>query len=106
MWRNWNPLNPPINEQSSDDEVNNYQSADEAGPSNLVSPNRPHQSPSASPRALLRPDPPTTREVLGRVEQRLRNLPNSREERAEARKAELEAAEEAKRLQEEKEVGV
>ena len=84
MWRNWNPLNPPINEQSSEDE-NNYESPPE-NDHELVSPNRPHQSPSASPRALLRPDPPTVPEVLANVNQRLRNLP-SREERVANRNA-------------------
>ena len=78
MWRNWNPLNPPINpEQSSEEELNNYESADENDPTNLVSPSRPHQSPSASPRALLRPDPPTVPEVLEQVGRSLRNLPNN-----------------------------
>ena len=85
MWRNWNPLNPPINHQSSEDEQNNYESADD-DLNHLVSPNRPHQSPSASPRALLRPDPPTVDEVLAGVEQRLHRLP-TREERAERRNA-------------------
>ena len=94
MWRNWNPLNPPINEQSSEDEQNNYESADEHDPNNLISPNRPHQSPSASPRALLRPDPPRVEEVLAEVTQNLRNLPN-REERVERRNAVRRAQEEA-----------
>ena len=85
MWRNWNPLNPPINPANSSDEgeQNNYESADE---NELVSPNRPHQSPSASPRALLRPDPPLVEEVLQEVEQQLRHLP-SREQRAANRNA-------------------
>ena len=94
MWRNWNPLNPPINEQSSDDEQNNYESAGENDPDNLVSPNRPHQSPSASPRALLRPDPPRVQDVLEEVGQQLRALP-SREERAANRNAVRRAAEAA-----------
>ena len=94
MWRNWNPLNPPINHQSSDDEHNNYESADENNPENLVSPNRPHQSPSASPRALLRPDPPSVDEVLANVNQQLRTLPN-RDERAANRNAHRQAQEAA-----------
>ena len=96
MWRNWNPLNPPINEQSSDDDQNNYESAGENDPDNLVSPNRPHQSPSASPRALLRPDPPRVQDVLEEVGQQLRALP-SREERAANRNAVRAAAEAASR---------
>ena len=89
MWRNWNPLNPPINEQSSEDE-NNYESPLENEPNELVSPSRPHQSPSASPRALLRPDPPRVEEVLQGVQQQLQNLP-SREQRAANRNAVREA---------------
>ena len=78
-------MNPPINQANSsdEDEQNNYESADE---NELVSPNRPHQSPSASPRALLRPDPPRVEEVLQEVEQQLRHLP-SREQRAANRNA-------------------
>ena len=96
MWRNWNPLNPPINPaQSSDEDENNYESAGENNRDNLVSPQRPHQSPSASPRALLRPDPPPVDQVLAEVEQNLRNLP-SRDERAERRNA-VRAQQEAER---------
>ena len=92
MWRNWNPLNPPINDQSSDD----YESPPENNPgaNELVSPSRPHQSASASPRALLRPDPPPVEEVLGQVNQRLRNLP-TREQRVANRNAHREAQEAA-----------
>ena len=93
MWRNWNPLNPPINEQSSEEE-NNYESPPEHDPNELVSPTRPRQSPSASPRALLRPDPPLVEEVLGEVQQQLRDLSN-RQQRADRRdqvRAEAEAA--------------
>ena len=94
MWRNWNPLNPPINNVSSGEEdQNNYESADD-DPHLLVSPNRPHQSASASPRALLRPDPPPAEEVLREVSQQLRALP-SREERVANRNAVREAAEAA-----------
>ena len=95
MWRNWNPLNPPINEQSSDED-NNFESPPEnqPNPSELVSPRRPHQSASASPRALLRPDPLPVQEVLEQVDQRLRNLPN-REQRVANRAAHREAQEAA-----------
>ena len=89
MWRNWNPLNPPINDQSSGED-HDYESAGENDPNNLVSPNRPHQSPTASPRALLRPDPPPVEEVLQEVQQQLRSLP-TREERAANRNAVREA---------------
>ena len=96
MWRNWNPLNPPINPgQSSEDEQNNYESADENDLNNLVSPNRPHQSPTASPRALLRPDPPPVEEVLQEVGQQLQNLHPNRQQRAERRNALRQAEEEA-----------
>ena len=91
MWRNWNPLNPPINEQSSDEDQ--FQSPPENDLNELVSPNRPHQSASASPRALLRPDPPQVEEVLDQVGQRLRQLPN-REQRV-ANRAALREAQEA-----------
>ena len=102
MWRNWNPLNPPINPSYSSDEANNYESAEENenDPNVLVSPNRPHQSTSASPRSLLVPDPPPVEEVLASVDQRLRTLP-SRQERAGRRNAHrqaIEAAEEAAEL--------
>ena len=95
MWRNWNPLNPPINHQS-DDEDAEYESPVEDDPHVLVSPNRPHQSPTASPRALLRPDPPRVEDVLRGVDQQLRD-PNrqQRADRRALRKAEEEAAEAA-----------
>ena len=95
MWRNWNPLNPPINEQSSDED-NNYASPPENNPdlNELVSPNRPHQSASASPRALLRPDPPAVEEVLEQVDRQLRDLPN-REQRVANRNAHRQAQEAA-----------
>ena len=87
-------MNPPINPAQSSEEENNYESADEDGLNNLVSPNRPHQSPSASPRALLRPDPPAVEEVLEEVSQQLNNLPN-RQQRAANRNAVRRAQEEA-----------
>ena len=40
----------------------------------LQSPRRPHQSSSASPRALLQPDPPPIDEVLQQVNVKLENL--------------------------------
>ena len=83
MWRNWNII-PPVNNVSSDE--GDYESPSNEDPDNLVSPNRPHQSPSASPRALLRPDPPPVDEVLADVGERLRALPN-RQQRAENRDA-------------------
>ena len=70
MWRNWNPLNPPVNQVSSDEE-HHYESADEINPDLLVSPNRPHQSPTASPGALLIPDSPPIDEVLAAAGQQL-----------------------------------
>ena len=93
MWRNWNPLNPPINHQSSEED--NYESPpNEFDPNELVSPHRPHQSVSASPRALLRPDPPRVEEVLDQVDRRLRELP-TREQRAANRNAHRQAQEAA-----------
>ena len=93
MWRNWNPLNPPVNEQSSEEE--NYGSPGSGiDPNELVSPNRPHQSASASPRALLRPDPPPVEEVLEQATRRLQTLP-SREQRAANRNAHRQAQEAA-----------
>ena len=100
MWRNWNPLNPPINPEQSSEEENNYESAGENDPDNLVSPNRPHQSPSASPRALLRPDPPRVEDVLSEVQQQLRNLPPNRQQRADNRNAVRQAQQEAEAVAE------
>ena len=100
MWRNWNPLNPPINPEQSSEEENNYESAGENDPGNLVSPNRPHQSPSASPRALLRPDPPRVEDVLSEVQQQLRNLPPNRQQRADNRNAVRQAQQEAEAVAE------
>ena len=93
MWRNWNPLNPPVNEQSSEED--NYESPNNGPDLNeLVSPNRPHQSASASPRALLRPDPPPVEEILQQATRRLQELP-SREQRAANRNAHRQAQEAA-----------
>ena len=91
MWRNF--INPPNNVSDEED----YHSSDEVADPGLVSPRRPHQSPTASPRALLRPDPPPVEEVLANVDRELSNLParDQRAERRNAHRAELEAAEEA-----------
>ena len=88
-------MNPPINHQSEDEDAE-YESPVEDDPHALVSPNRPHQSPTASPRALLRPDPPRVEDVLRGVDQQLRD-PNrqQRADRRALRKAEEEAAEAA-----------
>ena len=96
MWRNWN-LNLPINPAPSSDEDDHYESpVDKDDPNNLVSPRRPHQSASASPRALLHPDPPPVEEVLASVKQQLRNNPStSRQGRADHRNAFREAQEAA-----------
>ena len=89
MWRKYlNPLQP----QLSDEE--NYHSTEEDDPNLLVSPRRPHQSPRASPRALLQPDPPPVAEVLEDVDRQLRNLP-PRQQRAERRDAHRLAQEQA-----------
>ena len=102
MWRNWN-LNLPVNQLPSDSDEDNYESPVDEDPNNLVSPNRPHQSPSASPRALLRPDPPLVEEVLENVGQQLRTLPD-RQGRADRRNAVRAAAEAAQAANEAVEV--
>ena len=94
MWRNWNPLNPPVNEQSSEEELNYESPSNGPDLNELVSPNRPHQSASASPRALLRPDPPPVEEILQQATRRLQELP-SREQRAANRNAHRQAQEAA-----------
>ena len=93
MWRNWS-IGLPVNQVPSGSDEDDYESPVDEDPNNLVSPRRPHQSPSASPRALLRPDPPPVDEVLVGVEQRLRTLPN-RSQRAENRNAHRQAQQEA-----------
>ena len=86
-------MNPPINHQSSEED--NYESPpNEFDPNELVSPHRPHQSASASPRALLRPDPPPVEQVLDQVDRRLRSLP-TRDQRAANRNAHRQAQEAA-----------
>ena len=98
MWRNW----LPVNQVPSD--ASDYESPpeEEPEPNELVSPRRPHQSASASPRALLVPDPPPVEEVLNNVEQRLRNLP-TRSERVQNRNA-VRQAQEAAAAEAEREV--
>ena len=73
MWRNWIPH---VNQEASDESYDSVVE-DEEDLNVLVSPNRPHQSPSASPAALLVPDPPDIPEVLEAVGRSLRNLPNN-----------------------------
>ena len=70
MFNGWFPV---INRVSS--EENSFESAPEnsGDEDQFVSPRRPHQSPTASPRALLRPDPPPINEVLEAASHRLRN---------------------------------
>ena len=93
-WRDYIPINLPINNLPADSDEENYQSTEENDPNNLVSPRRPHQSPTASPRALLRPDPPPVDEILASVDDRLQNLP-ARDQRAERRNAQRQALEAA-----------
>ena len=88
MWRNF--INPPNHISDEED----YQSTEEEDPNLLVSPRRPHQSPRASPRALLRPDPPLVEEVLANVDRQLNNLP-PRQQRAERRNEHRQAIEAA-----------
>ena len=86
MWRGWSF--PVVNPQQLSEEESFGSAESEGGPSptELVSPRRPPQSPNASPRALLQPDPPQVDEVLASVNSRLRNLPD-RQRRAEERAA-------------------
>ena len=91
MWRNWNIL--PVNPTQSD-ESDQYESPEENDPNNLVSPSRPHQSPTASPRALLQPDPPPIDEVLLDVQQQLVAI-SERQDRADRRNAVRQAQETA-----------
>ena len=70
-----NPAQPPLSDEEE------YNSTEE-DPSQLVSPRRPAQSPSVSPRVLLRPDPPTVEEVLDLAGRQLRNLPARRQQQA------------------------
>ena len=78
MWRGW--AFPVINQvESSDNEsFNSVESAAaDDGVEQLVSPRRPPQSPSASPRALLLPDPLPVEEVLSSASNRLSELPQN-----------------------------
>ena len=76
---------PVINyfEQSLTDEEGEFAFDDATGElefNPLVSPQRPHQSPSVSPRALLQPDPPEIDEVLEKVNNKLSALPEEGED--------------------------
>ena len=64
----------PSNRLSDEDEYNSADSDLEQ----LVSPRRPAQSPSVSPRRLLQPDPPQVEEVLEVAGNRLSDLPERR----------------------------
>ena len=94
MWRNWNIGGLPVNELSSDSDEANYESPVDEDPHLLLSPGRPHQSPTTSPRSLLQPDPQPVEEVLAAADNQLRNLP-ARDARAERRNAFRAALEEA-----------
>ena len=72
---NWNPFVNHLPEASSEEE---YDSPQE-DPNLLVSPRRPPQSPSVSPRRLLHPDPPPVPEVLAAAGRQLREFPGRRE---------------------------
>ena len=73
MWRNWLPhVNQVSDEESYDSVVE-----EEEDLNALVSPRRPPQSPSVSPRRLIAPDPPPVEEVLASAARSLRNLPNN-----------------------------
>ena len=74
MWRNWIPH---VNQVEDSDASFGSVAEDEEDLNALVSPRRPPQSPSASPRVLLQPDPPSVPEVLEAVGRSLRNLPNN-----------------------------
>ena len=71
MWRNWS-WNPVINPAQSEDSFESVESSADPDPDELVSPRRPPQSPSVSPRALLVPEPPPVEEVLAGVDRQLR----------------------------------
>ena len=94
MWRNWNIGGLPVNQLSSDSDEDNYESPVDEDPNLLLSPRRPHQSPTASPRALLQPDPQSVEEVLEEAQNQLQNLP-ARDARAERRNALRQAQEDA-----------
>ena len=62
-------------EEVSDEDLE--EGLDFSNHSPLVSPGRPAQSPSVSPRALLIPDPPLTEEVLEEVQAKLADFDTS-----------------------------
>ena len=70
MWKNFLPIN-----QIVDSSEESYNSVEEDN-NPLVSPTRPPQSPRASPRALLVPDPPPVEDVLDAAGRQLRALPD------------------------------
>ena len=79
MWRKYlNPAQPPLSDEEE------YNSAEEDDPNILVSPRRPAQSPTASPRRLLLPDPPAVEEVLEVAGRQLRDLPDRRRRQEQA----------------------
>ena len=83
---------PHVNQVDSDESFGSVVE-EEVDPNALVSPRRPHQSPTASPAALLVPDPPPTLEVLEAAGRSLRNLPNNPHRQAlQARQAAAAAA--------------
>ena len=67
MWRNYIPILNP------DPQLSSGQESSDEDDNNFVSPRRPPQSPSASPRALLVPDQPQVQEVLESAGRALRN---------------------------------
>ena len=70
-----NYFEPPLEEEIEEEDFNFEDAEGELDFNPLVSPRRPPQSPSASPRALLHPDPLPTEDVLLEVEQKLSDLP-------------------------------
>ena len=75
MWRNYVPYINPYQPDLSSNESFGSVVEEENDLNLLVSPRRPPQSPSVSPRALLVPDPPAVAEVLEVAGRQLRNLP-------------------------------
>ena len=88
MWKNWVPVINPAQPEPSEDSFDSANSEAD-NPDLLVSPRRPPQSPSASPRALLVPEPAPPEEVLASVDRQLR------QQRRHERQQQQEAAEEA-----------
>ena len=80
MWNNFISFINPHQPELSDDSYNSVEE-EEDGLNLLVSPRRPPQSPRASPRALLEPDPPEPEQVLEAAGRQLRNLPDRQRRR-------------------------